>query len=319
MDPVLEGIGRAVSVHLPGRTVERIVDRGRWERRIVEVTLDGGERVFFKFEANPEGVIGTIKEPQVVALFHRHGLPAPEVLAVDLSGQIIPQPFLIQRAMNGARLGDLLQQVDQTEALAIYEAIGRFYRRLHAIHNDRSGWWEESPDKPFQVSPNEFMYNAEVVGGSGKQALAAGRISEATYNRVAALWAREMGYLRDHQPSLVHGSPFLWTIYLARGEGGWAVSKLMDLSDVLWWDPAYDLAFLRYPPFGEAVPARWAALLRGYGPAPEDKRLLLYALEQRLCAGMGAYKEPQTAHNRAWAARCLADLEPFMDAIEGAG
>jgi hypothetical protein len=28
--------------------------------------------------------------------------------------------------------------------------------------------------------------------------------------------------------------------------------------DVMWWDSVYDLAFLRYPPFGEMTSQRWS-------------------------------------------------------------
>jgi hypothetical protein len=314
MEQNIEAIERAVSVHLPGRTVQAVKDRGVWSRRIVEVTLDGGNVVFFKIELGSP--LGTIKEPQVVRLFHDHGLPAPRVLAVDTSCEVIPYPYLVQERLGGARLGDLLDQVNEADALAIYEAMGRFYSRLHAIHYERSGWWVEAPDKPVDVLPNDFMYNAEIVGGSGKRALEQGRITKRTYNRAVALWAKHMDYLKDHRPSLVHGSLFLWTVYLDRDDGDWYITKLMDLNDVLWWDPAYDLAFLRYPPFGEVSAARWEAFLHSYGPAPERKRLLFYAVMQRLCAAMGTYLEPQTARNKAWSTRCLEDVDIFMDEIE---
>lgn len=317
MDQIIEAeaIERAVRVHLPGRTVQAIKDRGRWARRIVEVTLGGGEVVFFKME-DPENLIGTIKEPQVVQLFRDHGLPAPRVLAVDTSCEIIPYAYLIQERMGGTRLGDLLDRVSEADALAIYETLGRFYSRMHAIHYQRSGWWVEAPDRPVDVLPNDYMYDAEIVEGSAKRALEQGRITQSTRNRVLALWAKHMDYLKDHQPSLVHGSPLLWTIYLDRDGGGWHVTKLMDLNDVLWWDPAYDLAFLRYPPFGEVNAARWEAFLRGYGSAPERKRLLLYAVMQRFCSAMGVYMEPQTARNSAWAESCLEDVDTFLDEIE---
>jgi len=132
-----------------------------------------------------------------------------------------------------------------------------------------------------------------------------------------ALWAENMGYLNDFLPSLVHASAFPWTIYLEKGDHGWRVVKLTAL-DACWWDPAVDIASLRYPPFGVVSPDLWDAFLRGYGPLPERRRILLYAVMQRLMAAMGAFREPRSAHNVSWAKDCLGDLDPFMDEIEAA-
>lgn len=303
-----EGIARVVRVHLPGRTVQAIKDRGTWGGRIVEITLDGGEVVVFK-----TSFLGDGQDPQVLQIFHEHGLPGPRVLAVDTSREIIPHSFIILERVGGTQLGDLLDQVDEADALAIYETLGRLYGRMHAVHNDWSGVWWDIPDKPL---PSVYMYQAEIVGGSGRRALEQGRIAQRTYDRAVALWAEHLSYLQDHQPSLIHYSPFLWNIHLERGDRGWCVTRLTSLGDVMWWDPVYDLACLRYPPFGEVNPTRWEAFLRGYGLAPERKRLFLYAVMQRFCAAMGTYWEPQSARNKVWAASCLEDVETFLDEIE---
>jgi len=47
------------------------------------------------------------------------------------------------------------------------------------------------------------------------------------------------------------------------------------------------------------------------------KRLLLYAVLQRLCALMGAYTEPQAEGNAAWVSAHSGDAEAFLDEIEG--
>jgi aminoglycoside phosphotransferase (APT) family kinase protein len=299
-----------VRVRLPGRTVGAVRDRGTWFRDIFEVALDGGETAFFKV-----GALGTSKEPEAVRLFLKHGLPAPHILAVDETRTLFPQPYIIQERVGGTRLGDLLDRSTEDEALQIYATLGRFYARMHAIHYTRSGYWVESPDKPFDVSPNDYMYDAEIVNGAAKRALEQGCVPQRTYDRAVALWAAHMDYLKDHQPSLVHG-PLPWSVYLDRDGSGWYVTKVMDLTDVLWWDPASDLAFLRYPPFREARSDLWEAFLRGYGTVPERKRLLLYAVMQRFCATMGTYWEPKTPRHRAWREQHLADVDAFMDEIE---
>lgn len=250
---------------------------------------------------------------------------------------------------------------DEAAALGIYSALGHLYRRMHAVHNDVSGLWdpEDYRTSRFPISPNDYMYRAEIVEGSGRAALEAGLISRATYERVVRVWAENLDYLKDHQPALVHNSAFPWTIYLERagegagavgpgdgqgpagaGTGGggsegnatWRVTKLTALGDVLWWDADYDLALLRYPPFvanlgpstqphasASPEPGWWQAFLDAYGRGPEPKRLYLYAIMQRLCAAMGVYMEPPGYRTEEWVREALQDVERFVGLAEGGG
>lgn len=313
-DP-LPFVKRALDAHLPGQVASKFTDRGEWVRRIFEITLDSGEAVYLKVCTHVEWLESASHETQVVEILHQNGLPAPNVLAVDASCQIIPFPFVIQEARGGARLGNLLSQLDKSDILEIFETLGVFYRRLHSIHSPQAGVWTESPSRPWG-SPTDFMFQAEILSGSGKRTLEKGEIDAHLYKRIVDAWRDNLDYLKDFQPSLVHGSPFLWTIYLEKIPEGWSVTKLSSLGDVLWWDPTYDLAFLQYPPFGHANPDHWASFGRGYGVLPEQKRILLYTLMQRLCAANDVYMQPDSPSNRAWAKACLEDLEVFLDEIE---
>jgi hypothetical protein len=311
MCQLLDGINRAVSVHLPGRTVRSINDRGVWERHIVEVKLDGDGIVFFKIQTTDWNMTGF--EERGVQLFQEHGLPTPKILAVDVSCEIFPHPYLIEEWRGGTRLGTLLEKVDEIEAERIYETLGYFYRKMHTIHNERSELLIPFPNSPH---PNEYMYQAEIVGGSGKKALEEKRIPQTTYDHAVALWEEHLDYLKDHQPSLINGSPFLWSIYLEQDGRDWVVTKISPMAELIWWDPAYNLAFLQYPPFGKVSASRWEAFLRGYGVEPERKRVLLYLVMQRLCAVMGTYEAPKDMYNDAWVDECLVDLDTILDEIE---
>jgi hypothetical protein len=315
MNDWLEAVARAVHVHLPSHKIQHIEDRGQWARRLFKVTLDDDHDIFVKIHVQSGWLDSTIHEAQVVQMFQDHGLPAPHVLVVDTSCEMLPYPYLIQEAVGGTRLDVLLESVTEDEAEAIYETVGDLYRRMHAIHYARAGVWNGSPAKTLGVHPNDYMYRAEIVEGSSKRALDGGHITPATYARAVAVWAEHLGYLKAHQPALIHLSAFPWTIYLTSERGRWRVSKLTSLGDVLWWDPAYDVACLRYPPFGAMTKARWAAFLRGYGQEPENKRVKLYAVMQHLCAAMGVYMEPASARNAAWTSHALASLDGLLDDI----
>jgi hypothetical protein len=323
MQELKGSLERAVRFHLPGRAVISIKDRGEWVRRIIEVTLEKGERIFFKIDIPHEGQgwlqgkEGECHERDVAQILERHRLQVvPPVLVVDHSCEIIPYPFIIQSHVGGTRLGDLLKQLPAAEIEKIYETVGKFYSSMHAIFSQRAGVWVgSSPDKPWG-DPNGYVYQAEILQGSGLRAFQQGAIAQKTYDRVVEVWGANLDYLRNAQPSLIHFSPFLWNIYLDCDQGVWKISKLMSVGDFMWLNRSYDLACLQYPPFGEMKPSWWQAFLRGYGSLPEEKRILLYTILQRLCAAMGSYMPPESIHDQTWITRALHELDGFLDKID---
>ena len=143
---------------------------GVWGRHIFRAVLDDGRAVFVKVTAHPEwGDDGCEKETFICDLLARHGLPAPTILALDTTGEIIPAKFVIQEAAGGARLSDLRKQVERAEQLAIYRSLGSYFKRLHVITNSCSGWIVGA-GSVLEVAPNDHMFQAEVVG-SGRRAV----------------------------------------------------------------------------------------------------------------------------------------------------
>jgi hypothetical protein len=188
-------IERAVKVHFPNHRLQAIYDRGEWVRRIIKVILDTGEAVYFKLDLPHEepGWLqvkeGECHERDVAQILEQHTLHVvPPVLVVDHSCEIIPYPYIIKVDVGGRRLGDLLERVSEPDIEKINETVGEFYRSLHAIHNDQVGLWNGStPDEPWG-DPTGYLYQAEVVEGSGKRALTLGNIPHRTYERAVALW-----------------------------------------------------------------------------------------------------------------------------------
>lgn len=309
-----EAVRTAVLKHLPGQGIAALEDRGVWGRHIFRAMLDDGRAIFVKADAHPEwGNDGCEKEAYLCDLLARHGLPAPKILALDTTKEVIPAKFIIQEAAGGTRLSDLRKQVERAEQLAIYRSLGSFFTRLHAMTDSRSGWMVGAGNV-LEGSPNDHMFQAEVVG-SGRRAVELGMLDETVYRRLVRLYEENLPYLKDHRPSLA-GSAFQWAIGLERDPGGrWRITKLMDLIDLLYWDPAVDLAEIRYPSFGEADDELWEAFLSTYGPPPEEKRLLLYLLQHRISAAVGIYLEPASRANMEWRGRCLADVEEIMERV----
>jgi len=312
--PTNDAITRAIETHVPGRTVQSIQDRGVWIRHIFEITLDNGESVFLKIRC---GEWGNDKEVFISQLLLDNNLPAPRTHAYDDSGDIIAEPFIIQEKLGGTRLGNLLDRVNESEALRIYAAMGHFFRRLHAITYERSGWIHDGTGHVGgeDGTPNDFQYE-QVIVTIGQQAVEQGRLAKETHQRLVTLWADHLDELNIHRPALV-GVACYWTIALDIVDGTWQVVRLMDLGDYLYWDRDWDLAAIKYPVFRPPLKAeRWDVFVNEYGVVPEDKRLWLYHLMQRLDAAMGNYLAPKTPENAAWMETAWADFDSLMDAIE---
>jgi aminoglycoside phosphotransferase len=154
-------ITQAVAHHLPGRTIIAIQDRGVWLRRILEITLDDGEVVFLKMRADPQWGDLVEKEAFVCRLLQAQGLPAPRVYALDRSGTILEEPFLIQEGVGGRRLGHWLETAP-AETEQIYYTLGQFYRRLHAVRHTHSGWITGLGDV-LTFSPNDYMFQKVII------------------------------------------------------------------------------------------------------------------------------------------------------------
>ena len=310
----LQQVQQAAETHLPGRTVQAVEPLGSWIRQNYRIVLDGGQIVFLKVDnyANLDGL--TEKEAFIVTLLQSHDLPAPRVLAVDTTCSVIAYPYLIQEQITGMRLDRLLGQVEKVEACKVFEAVGRFYRRLHAVHHDRSGYIMGAGEV-LPHSPNDYMHR-QVIVELGREAVERGILAADVYEQLVQVSAHHLDYLKAHTPTLIGGG-LLWTIALDRDASGqWQVVRLMDLPDMLYWDPAFDLAFLRYPPYMDLDPALWQAFLVGYGHVPEDKRLMLYRLIQCVDAALGNYEAPPDLFDPAWVQRVSHTLLGALRDIE---
>jgi hypothetical protein len=90
----------------------------------------------------------------------------------------------------------------------------------------------------------------------------------------------------------------------------------MDMGDFLYWDRAVELALIKYPVFRPPLAARqWGAFVTECGDVPDDKRIRLYHLMQRLDAAMGNYLAPKTDENAAWMHAAWTDFDSLMAAI----
>ena len=246
-----------------------------------------------KLPAHQDCLNTTINEVRLCEMLRANRLPAPETLFVDAEGVYPGRPFLIQSNLEGYRLSQWLTMADREELTGLFSCIGETYKRIHSIKGLKSGVWDGGSEKTLPISPNDFYFNTEILSDSGKAAFESGIITKSEYVKIQSIWEANLPALKNHQTALVHGSPFPWTICLLKGEdGNFKVTRLNALGDFLWWDPAYDLPFLLYPPGYEWSTDWQRSFIAAYGLLPEDWRINLYAILQHLCALNDIYLAP---------------------------
>jgi len=317
MDEMESYIPAIIAHHLGGAQIESIHDRGEIVRHIYEVRLAGGDTVLVKFQPHKDWLDTTLHDLHATRMLREHGLGAPEVLAADKNHLLALYSFVIERKGGGTRLDKLLPGLSETERADVFRAVGQYYGQMNDIPGPRQGVWLDDPEQTFSMTPNEFYLQNELTGGSGMQLVKEGRLSQAAWQQITALWEEALGDLNDQPAVMVHGSAFHWSIYLERGPQGWMVNRISSIGDILWWDAAYNVAMLLYPPFAEIQPSDREALAEGYGPLPEERYIWLFLLLQRLLSANGVFLEPKTPRSEEWKANCLADDSLSVEQILG--
>ena len=307
---------RLAQSHFPDNTISWIEDLGTWVRHNFRVHFTDRKAIVYKFNINTDWLDSSVHEYRVSEIFEKNGLPVSPVMVVDDTLQEIDHPFVAVEQGSGDRLDRLMHLRPDDEIKSMYQAIGRFYRKLHSIKGQQSGVWVNNPDELFEVSPTDYLFENEIVGGSGEALVQKGTLSKLLHQRIIDVWRANLDYLKNHQPVMVHGSPFPWTIYLLKEGPGWQVSNITGLGDTFWWDAAYDLTFLLDPPFTFMFDPWRIAFLQGYGIKPEVRRLLLYRLLQTLCAVNNVYMEPKHDQIETWKQAAMHSIPGILKSLE---
>ncbi len=307
---------RLAKSHFPDNTISWIEDLGTWVRHNFRVHFTDRKAIVYKFNINTDWLDSSVHEYRVSEIFEKNGLPVSPVMVVDDTLQEIDHPFVAVEQGSGDRLDRLMHLKPDDEIKSMYQAIGRYYRKLHSIKGQQSGVWVNNPDELFDISPTDYLFENEIVGGSGEALVQKGTLSKLLHQRIIDVWRANLDYLKNHQPVLVHGSPFPWTIYLLKEGPGWQVSNITGLGDTFWWDAAYDLTFLLDPPFTFMFDPWRIAFLQGYGAKPEVRRLMLYRLLQTLCAVNNVYMQPKHDQIETWKQAAMHAIPGVLKTLE---
>lgn len=164
------------------------------------------------------------REFKAFELIHAHGIPGPEALLLDDSGEILGVPGIVTRFVPGA-----LQLEAPAESLPWARKLAVMLARIHAIPLDRQAhsfllvanseatWFLQSDKVP------EFMQ--KFPGGT--------RLWQALNERYDSL--------PRVTPALVHIDYWVGNVLWEAGE----ISAVLDWEEAAWGDPVIDVAYAR--------------------------------------------------------------------------
>lgn len=308
----IEGI---INKHMPNRKIKSIIDKGAIVKRIYKVTFEDDYIVYVKLNTNRKW-LGVEQESLVIKYFKSESLPSPNLLFENYSNDIVDSPYIIESHIGGIKLCSLLETLKEEHLIDIYYNIGLYYKTLHGIKNNQAGIWDQSPNTiKYTTHPTIYMFKAEIQNGATLKAFNSSLITKHTYDRIISTWKNSLEYLMNTENSLIHISPFTWNIYIDDSNDCWEITKVMSMSDFMWWDAAYDVATIKWPPFGIHSNSLFNAFTRGYGKCYPMKRLLLYHLIHHICAVMGVYLEPNTEYNHMWKSSHRDTLDRYINSI----
>jgi len=167
---------RLAKSHFPDNTISWIEDLGTWVRHNFRVHFTDRKAIVYKFNINTDWLDSSVHEYRVSEIFEKNGLPVSPVMVVDDTLQEIGHPFVAVEQGSGDRLDRLMHLKPDDEIKSMYQAIGRYYRKLHSIKGQQSGVWVDNPDELFDISPTDYLFENEIVLVLAVAVLAAGAV-----------------------------------------------------------------------------------------------------------------------------------------------
>jgi len=196
---------------------------------LVEASLSDGETLTlvvrrYQVYANYDRGEKARREFKAFELIHEHGIPGPEPLLLDDTGDLLGVPGIVTRCVPGALLLDA-----PAEPLAWARRLAVMLAKIHAIPLDeaaRSFLLEANGEATWFLqgqAPPEFMQ--KFPGGT--------RLWQAIRERYPSL--------RPVRPALVHCDYWVGNVLWQEGE----ISAVLDWEEAACGDPVIDVAYAR--------------------------------------------------------------------------
>lgn len=275
--------------------IARIGAPNPWIMQSQRIYLDDGRCLLLKVGINPDWTDSSaiLNQVAVAKMIRSIGIKQPQILSYSAITNKYGFMYILSENQTGKRFCDIYETASKLERQHLYKIIGQAYSCIHNIENSWSGIWDGTPSKKkYPIHPCEFYSAAEFHDGSAKYLLQHGIIDTDTFKELCSTWDENISYLKQRPSSLVHLSPFPWSIYVGQSENRYSVEGFSALGDFIWWDSMSDIAHLLYPPFFNITDEERNAFISGYSKPLDEYAINLYVLLNRVCAMSGCYLPP---------------------------
>ncbi len=210
---------------------------------------------------------------------HERAIPAPEVIALDVSKSLVPQDFLILTKIEGRPLIDDWQTLSLAEREQAGREAGRYLALMHEINFEGYGKLSLLDHERF---PDWYAYMMDVLDRYGREAVAQNLLTSKENDRMITVFEHHKSMLENVVPGrLVHWDYHFENIL----QQGGRITGIIDFEWSLSGDPNYD--FKLRDQWESDCPGSRDLIYRGYTaqrPLPDDHelRVTLYSIMMNL-------------------------------------
>jgi aminoglycoside phosphotransferase (APT) family kinase protein len=218
-----------------------------------------------------KGVCRYVGEQLAYERLRAVGLPAPEVVALDLSKTLIPYHYMILTKVDGRPLIDDWQDFSPAQQAKIGQTAGRYLAQMHAITLDGFGKLSRLATTPL---PRWYDHVAEFFERYAGPLTEQGVLDNATYTRMCASVERlRPAFDMTSSGRLIHADYQFENLLHVDGR----ITAILDFEWSLAGDPAWD--FRLDDQWEDDCPGSAAHLYAGYTatrPLADDHRLRVW-------------------------------------------
>lgn len=215
------------------------------------------------------------KERIVYGLLRGQGIPAPQVLATDLSRSITPFAYTLLECLPGLTLSRAYEDMSAAERLDIYRQLGDVQGRMHSLTFDRLGDVVEQDGRVMVGAARELAGEA---GGADigpfttwremHRQIVRGRLSFLSRTEFHDLVEPVGRWFGDHEelldypvtPRLLHMDLHMSNVLVAEGQ----ITGVLDIEEAIIGHNEYDLMRTKLAHSGDGYEALGGAFFNGY-------------------------------------------------------
>ena len=168
------------------------------------------------------------------------GVPVPQVLLFDDSGQLLDAPYAVHTHLPGRSLGAVLPEIAEEDIELVGYEMGRYLARLHVMSGERYGdYFVEDP----LASPHERDYTLARVDSWLKECEDNRLISPNVAETLRQTFERA-DFLDQEKPCLVHGDYHEGNVNVEEGAVGFHVTGVSRFEHSQAWSREWDMVKL---------------------------------------------------------------------------